>query len=140
MAVSNEDLPPTWLRDYATIEADIQRMEEFAAKLDAEVRDNFAPHVAQIYDDMLVQLPHVYTDFPELVGFLEAHRASANDTADLIYFYREATAAFATAAGTVSARYRDADAFATARVSDVQAALDATAAAAPPAGWRQPDA
>ncbi|GIF64703.1 hypothetical protein Ais01nite_27380 [Asanoa ishikariensis] len=140
MALSNEDLPPAWLRDYATIEADIGRMEEFAAKLDAEVRDNFTPHVARIYDDMSVDLPEVYTDFPELASFVDAHQASALDTADLIYFYREATGAFATAAGTVSAQYRDADAFATARVSDVKEALNATSAATPEAGWRPPDA
>ncbi|SNT18402.1 hypothetical protein SAMN05421812_103592 [Asanoa hainanensis] len=140
MALSNEDLPPAWLRDYATIEADIGRMEEFAAKLDAEVRDNFAPHVARIYDDMSVDLPNAHDDFPELGSFLDAHRASALDTADLIYFYREATGAFATAAGTVSAQYRNADAFATARVSDVNKALNATSAAMPVPGWNAPDA
>jgi hypothetical protein len=140
VALSNEDLSPAWLSDYAAIEADIGRMAEFAAKLEAEVHNNFAPHVAQIYDDLSVELPHPYTDFPELLTFLEAHQASSKDTADLIYFYREATGGFAAAAARVSTEYRDADAFAAAQVTDVSAALDATAAAAPPAGWRPPNA
>ena len=134
MALSNEDLPPAWLRDYATIEADIGRMEEFAAKLDAEVRNNFAPHVDRIYDDMSVELPDAYTDFPELLGFLEAHKGSVQDTADLIYFYREATGGFATAAGTSKRAIPRRGCVRRARVNDVNEALDATAAAAPPPG------
>ncbi|MEV4537342.1 hypothetical protein AB0J82_26535 [Asanoa sp. NPDC049518] len=128
MALSNEDLPPAWLRDYATIEADIARMEEFATKLDAEVRDNFAPHLAPIFDDILSELPPAYTDFPELLAFLENHAASAEDTAYTVYYYQDVTGGFAVAAGEVSRNYRGSDAFALAQVDDVQAALDRTAA------------
>ena len=128
MALSNEDLPPAWLRDYTTIEADISRMEEFAAKLDAEVRDNFAPHLTPIFDDILTELPPAYTDFPELLGFLEHHAASAQDTAYTVYYYQDVTGGFAVAAGEVSRNYRGADAFAAARVDDVEAALNKTAA------------
>ena len=131
--MSNEDLPPAWLRDYATIEADIQRLEEFATKLDAEVRDNFAPHVAPIFDDILVELPPAYADFPELLGFLQSHAATAQDTAYTVYYYQDVTGGFAVAASEVSRNYRDADAFAAAQVSDVEAALDKTAAGAPDA-------
>ena len=128
MALSNEDLPPAWLRDYATIEADIGRLEEFATKLDAEVRNNFAPHVAPILDDIMAELPGAYTDFPELLAFLEVHAASAQDTAYAVYYYQDVTGGFATAAGEVSRNYRGADAFAAARVDEVRAALDKTAA------------
>ncbi|GAA1839600.1 hypothetical protein [Asanoa iriomotensis] len=130
MAQSNEDLPPAWLRDYATIEADIQRLEEFATKLDAEVRDNLAPHVAPIFDDILAELPPAYTDFPELLLFLESHTATAQDTAYTVYYYQDVTGGFAVAAGEVSRNYRGSDAFAAARVTDVEAALDKTAAGA----------
>jgi hypothetical protein len=133
MAQSNEDLPSSWLRDYATIEADIGRLEEFAAKLDAEVRDNFAPHVAPIFDDILAELPPAYTDFPELLDFLRSHAATAQDTAYTVYYYQDVTGGFAVAAGEVSRNYRETDAFAAAKVSDVQAALDKTAAGAPDA-------
>ncbi|MDG4822831.1 hypothetical protein O7635_13325 [Asanoa sp. WMMD1127] len=135
MALSNEDLPPAWLRDYAQIEADIGRMEEFAAALDAEVRDNFAPHVSPIFDDILAELPPAYTDFPELLSFLDRHVASAQDTAYTVYYYQDVTGGFAVAAGEVSRNYRDTDAFALARVDEVKAALDKT-----PAGWGEPDA
>ena len=132
MALPEEDLPPSWLRDYGDIEADITRMEEFASKLENEVSQNYAPHLSYVYDDMLVELPRPYADFTELAGFLAAHTASAQNTADVVYFYRDATGGFATAAKTVSQQYRSADAFSAARVSDVETALNDTAAAAPP--------
>ena len=138
MALPDEDLPPSWLRDYGDIEADITRMEEFASKLDNEVWQNYAPHLSYVYDDMLVELPRPYADFTELAGFLAAHTASAQNTADVVYFYRDATGGFATAAKQVSEQYRSADAFSAARVSDVETALNGTAAAAPPLPTAQP--
>ncbi|GAB3504060.1 hypothetical protein [Phytohabitans suffuscus] len=117
---------------YAQIEADIARMEEFAAKLRAEVVDNYAPHLAHVTDDMAVDLPEPPESFAELTSFLQTHRASQLDTADLVYFYQEATWGLATAAAEVSALYGAADAFAAAKASEVESALDRTAAAAPP--------
>jgi len=127
MAQSNED-PPSWLRDYGAIEADIARMEEFAASLDAEVRNNYTPHLDRLFDDIMVELPPAYTDFPELLGFLENHTVTAQDAAYTAYYYQELTGAFAAAAGDVSRNYRGADAFAAAKIADVRAALDKTAA------------
>lgn len=124
-----EGRAPSWLRDYATIDADITRMEEFAHQLEHEVTVNYAPHLAYVYDDILVTLPAPFDDFPELVEFLTAHHTTVQNTADVVYFYRDATGGFATAARAVSSRYRDADAFAAARVGDVSAELDRTAAA-----------
>jgi hypothetical protein len=132
MALPDEDRPPSWLRDYGDIEADIGRMEEFATRLRAEVEQNYGPHLSYVYDDVLVQLPAPYEDFVELAGFVSAHMASVQNTADVVYFYRDATGGFATAAEKVSERYRSADAFAAARLTDVEAALNDTAAAAPP--------
>ena len=126
-----EGRAPSWLRDYATIEADITRMEEFARQLEHEVTANYAPHLAHVYDDILVSLPAPFADFQELVDFLTAHHTTVQNTADVVYFYRDATGGFATAARAVSERYRDVDTFAAARVADVSAALDRTAAASP---------
>ena len=131
MAKSNEDLSPAWLRDYEAIEADIGRMAEFAAKLDAEIRDNFAPHLDPIFDDIMAELPPAYTDFPELLAFLESHTDSAQDTAYTVYYYQDVTGGFAVAAGEVSRNYRATDAFAAAKVEDVRTELDKTAAGFP---------
>jgi hypothetical protein len=128
---SNEDLSPAWLNDYAAIEADIDRMAEFAAKLEAEVHNNFAPHVGPILDDITAKLPPAYTDFPELLAFLASHTSSAEDTAYTVYYYQDVTGGFAVAAGEVSRNYRATDAFAAAKVEDVRAALDRTAAGFP---------
>jgi hypothetical protein len=128
-----EDLPPSWLRDYGQIEADVARMEEFAVKLRGEVEGNYAPHLDSVYADMLVELPTPPAQFGELSAFITAHVEISQSTADNTYYYRDATGGFATAAATVSERYRNSDAFSAARVSDVENALNGTAAAAPPA-------
>ena len=131
MRIPEEDLPPSWLRDYGEIEADISRMEEFAHKLEAEVRENYAPHLTYVYDDMGVQIPPPYAEFAELASFLRTHHTAAQDTTDMVHFYQNATGGFATAAAKVSERYRDADAFAAARVRDVEAAFDGTSTVKP---------
>lgn len=127
-----DDSGPAWLGGYAQIEADITRMEEFAAKLRAEVVDNYGPHLTHVTDDMAVELPEPPESFDELTGFLQTHRTSQLNTSDLVYFYQEATWGLATAAAEVSEMYGAADAFAAAKASDVESALDRTAAAAPP--------
>jgi hypothetical protein len=137
--IPEEDLPPSWLRDYGDIEADVSRMEEFAKKLNSEVTNNYAPHLAYVTDDMQTKLPGVYTDFPELHDFQTAYMATAQDTSDNVYFYGQATDGFAVAADEVSKQYQNSDAFSAARVSDVESALDKTAAAAPQAPGAVPD-
>jgi hypothetical protein len=131
MAIPEEDLPPSWLRDYGNLEADISKMEEFAAKLHAEVTQNYAPHLEYVYDDMTVKVPDPCDAFTELVTFLQTHHASQQATTNLVHFFRDATGGFATAASEVSANYDKADAFAHARVKEVETALDKTAAARP---------
>lgn len=131
MAIPDEDLPPSWLRDYGDIEADISKMEEFAAKLHAEVTQNYAPHLEYVYEDMRAKVPDPCDAFSELVTFLQTHHASQQATTNLVHFFRDATGGFATAASEVSASYGKADAFAHARVKEVEAALDKTAAARP---------
>jgi hypothetical protein len=138
--IPEEDLPPSWLRDYGDIEADISRMEEFAKKLNNEVTNNYAPHLPYVFDDMLTELPSVYTDFPELHAFRETYRVTAQLTTNTVYNYRDATEGFATAAKTVSNQYQSSDAFSKARVTDVEAALNETAASAPAAPATQPSA
>jgi hypothetical protein len=133
MARPADDSGPAWLGGYAQIEADISRMEELAAQLRAEVVDNYALHLPHVTDDMAVDLPDPPESFDELTSFLHAHRTSQFNTSDLVYFYQEATWGLANAAAEVSTMYGAADAFAAAQASDVESALNRTAAAAPPA-------
>jgi len=131
VGLPEEDLPPAWLRDYRAIEADITKMEEFAAKLDAEVRENYGPHLPYVLDDMQARIPEAAPDFGELAAFLTTHDIAARDTTNLVHFYQNATGGFASAATEVSHKYREVDAFAAASLADVEAALDQTAAAKP---------
>jgi hypothetical protein len=95
------------------------------------VTKNYAPHLAYVNDDMSVQLPPVDARFGELYSFLTVHRESLVGTNEIVHHYRDATGGFATAAAEVSAEYGKSDAFSSARVNDVEVALDKTAAAKP---------
>lgn len=133
-----DDPTPGWLSDYAQIEADIERMAEFAAVLRSEVVDNYAPRAMYVSDELAAELPEPPESFPELASFARVHKESQLNTSDLVYFYQEATWGLATAASDISARYGEADAFSAARVSEVEDALDQTAAARPPSSPSSP--
>lgn len=124
MALPEEDRGPTWLRDWRDIEADFHRMEDFAAKLRAEIQLNYAPHLSRVHDDMSAELPPPAAEFTELVSLLTTHQAAQQATSDLVHFYATATGGFANAAEEISRRYGQADAFTAARVTVVEAALD----------------
>ena len=133
--IPEEDRGPAWLRDYGgTIEADIQRMEQFAAQLEAEVLQNYGPHMERLQEDMMAPLPGPPEDFAELYSFMHTHQDAQQNTSDRVWDVGNGTGGLATAAQTVSANYRDADAFSAARVSDVEVALNETNAPAAPAG------
>jgi len=135
MGIPEEDLGPRWLRDYGggfgDIAADIQAMEEFAAKLSAEVRDNYLTHLPQVTEAMLTRLPSPMEGFDELLRFMRAHRDAQDATQENVYNYGSGTHGIANAARTISQQYRGADAFARARVADVNRAFDQTATVEP---------
>jgi hypothetical protein len=124
VAIPGEDLGPGWLRDYAAIEADIQRMEQFAAELRAEVTDNYVPHFELVAQDMTAGVPQPDARFTELVGFLQTHQVAQVNTTNAIMYHGNETGGFAEAASKISQNYGAADAFAHARVSVVENVLD----------------
>jgi hypothetical protein len=127
--IPEEDRGPAWLRDYGftdfgDIAADITAMEEFAKRLQADVVDNYVPHMYSVSDAMLTPLPTAATTFPELVDFMNAHTAAQEATQSNVYHYANGTNHFATAAQTISAEYRGTDARSHAKVKDVDNAFD----------------
>lgn len=121
-----EDRGPAWLNDGTSIEVDLRRMEEFAAKLDAEVRKRYIPHLDSVANDMTLELPPPPAEFVELVAFFQAHRETQQLTANTATVYRDATGGFAYAAGQISKKYANADAFSHARVKDVEKSFEGT--------------
>lgn len=129
-----EDRGPAWLRDYGNtdfgatefgdIAADIAAMAEFAEKLAADVTKNYLPHMNSVGESMTVKLPDPATTFPELVEFMTAHHAAQTVTQENVYSFAGGTNRFALAAQAVSEQYRGADAFAQARVRDVDKAFE----------------
>jgi hypothetical protein len=127
MAIPEEDRGPRWLRDYGStdfgnIAADIAAMEEFAAKLAADVQNNYAPHLSSVSESMRAPLPDA-RNFPELAGFLTVHREAQSITESNVYNFANGTNDFATAAQDISKTYSGSDAFARAKVSDVDKAF-----------------
>lgn len=119
---------PAWLRNYGStdfgaIEADIAAMEEYARRLAADVQDNYVPHMAGVTEAMLTELPPPAATFGELVEFMTEHQAAQDTTQTNVYNFANGTNRFATAAQEISAEYHGADAFAQARVRDVETAL-----------------
>ncbi len=127
--IPDEDRGPAWLRDYgytdfSQIEADIQAMEQFATKLSANVKDNYAPHLSTVTTAMSTRLPDPPAEFIELTTFLSAHNEAQNVAHQNVYNYANGTQGFATAAEDISKEYSGSDAFAHAKVTDVDKALD----------------
>ena len=127
--IPEEDLGPAWMRDYgytdfSQIEADIQAMEHFAQKLSANVADSYAPHLTTVTDEMSTKLPDPPSEFIELYTFLFVHRDAMDVTHQNVYNYANGTQGFASAAEDISKTYSGSDAFAHAKVRDVDKAFD----------------
>jgi hypothetical protein len=126
--IPEEDRGPAWLRDYgftdfSQIEADVTAMEQFAKKLSADVSDNYAPHLDQVGNAMMTELPPPPTAFVELSSFLIVHNSAQNATTKNVYNFATGTTRYATAAQDISQKYQGSDAFSHAKVSDVDRVL-----------------
>ncbi|GIF06395.1 hypothetical protein Asi03nite_39330 [Actinoplanes siamensis] len=119
-------------RDDCHISADITAMEDFARKLLAEVDNDYAPHADNLANQMLTRLPAVDGQFNELSAFAGVLQWAQDSCQQNIYNFANGTHGFAKAAEEVGGLYRGADAFARARLADVESAL-VTAGLLPPA-------
>ncbi|WP_430780818.1 hypothetical protein [Actinoplanes sp. G11-F43] len=131
--IPEEDRGPAWLRDYdytdfGSIEADIQAMKEFAAKLTANIEGSYAPHAQSVSESMMSPLPEA-PHFYELHLFLYAHDQVQIATQQNVYGYINNTYRFASAADQISDKYSGSDAFSRAKLTDVQQFLHTPAGA-----------
>jgi hypothetical protein len=126
--IPEEDRGPAWLRDYGytdfgQIEADIQAMEQFASKLSANVKDEYAPHLSTVTTAMSTRLPSPPSEFIELLTFMFVHHEAADIAHQNVYNFANGTRNFAVAAQDISQKYDGSDAFSRAKVDDVNAAF-----------------
>ncbi|MEV0902203.1 hypothetical protein [Actinoplanes sp. NPDC049802] len=110
--------------DFGAIEADINAMEQFAAKLKADIEHNYAPYADAVSNTMIKKLPD--TDFYELHLFLYRHDQVQIATQMNVAGYTDGTYKFASAAKGISEQYRGSDAFSRAKVADVEAQFERT--------------
>ena len=131
--IPDEDRGPTWLRDYGftdfgDIAADINAMEEYAKRLAADVEDNYAPHLNGMSEAMMTRLPPPDPNFYELTSFMTSHNSAQVLTQNNVYAFGQGTSVLAAAAQKISDEYRGTDAFAHAKVADVEKTLGPTSA------------
>ncbi|GAA4593252.1 hypothetical protein BJY16_000909 [Actinoplanes octamycinicus] len=123
----NDDLNPL----SSAIAADVTAMEEFAARLLAAVDKDYAPHADTLALQLLSGLPAAAAGFAELSAFAIVLESAQDTCQQNMYNFANGTHGFAKAAEQVSRMYRGADAFARARLADVDQAL-VTAGLLPP--------
>src|SRR4051794_3544180 len=126
--IPEEDRGPAWLRDYGftdfgDIAADINAMQEYAKKLAADVQDNFTPHYNGMAAAMMTTLPEPDANFYELSSFIKSHRNVQDLTQTNVYAFKQGTQNLAAAVDVVSKEYQGSDAFAHAKVSDINKTL-----------------
>jgi hypothetical protein len=129
--VPDDDPEPRWLRDYASIEADLQGLREVAAALEGEHRASYEPHRRAVEQHMVVPSGLPAQQFTELVALLERHDESRQLTNALLAAHGNATSAFVRAARHIAEAYGDADGLAAARAHDVAQMLLGAAEAWP---------
>jgi flagellar hook-basal body complex protein FliE len=140
-----DDGPPSWLRDYETIEVDLKGLTDFARSVDGAVDRNFAPRTGDLQN---LYGCGVRFGFGNPSGNVRAAALKYSDALEMIArqiaAYIEASKILAHAARKAAERYSSADAMSAAQSQDVekllgqaiddararQVAVDAAAAAA----------
>lgn len=142
MGIPEEDLGPRWLRDYDSlyniggnanpgadsgsgVRVDMPAMEEFAAALQNNVDKDYNPHAHKVFDDMAVPAEG-QLNFLELWWALEQHDQVKTVATDNVANHGNGAKIFAFAADEISKRYQASDAYAAARLADVQQYLGTT--------------
>jgi hypothetical protein len=148
MGIPEEDLGPSWLRDYGSlydiggqdgsgtdggtgVTVDMPAMKDFASALQTNVDDDYKPHANKVFEDMAVPAEG-QTSFLELWWALLQHDQVKVAATDNVANQGNGAAVFATAAEEISKRYQQSDAFAAARLADVQKYLGTTPAGTNP--------
>jgi hypothetical protein len=123
--LDDDTMTPGWLRDYRPIEVDLATLAEFAKALQDEVDLNFTPHMTRVVDaldpgaDPFARKPY----FPEINAAWYTYIDARDRAVNLLNAYRTATMTLARAADLIARDYTGSDAFAEARVADVQQAF-----------------
>jgi hypothetical protein len=111
------------------IEADIEQMEDFAQRLSAQVDAVYAPGLDRVVTSMTTRITGVSPAFTELRAFMDRHHAVQQATFSNTFNFRDGTGRMADAARRISDDYRNVDAFAHARLRDVNDAFNQVARA-----------
>jgi hypothetical protein len=142
MGIPDEDRGPSWLRDYGTlydiggtsgtggdsgtgVKVDMPAMKDFAAALRKNLQEDYSPHARKVFAD-LGEPPEGQLNFLELWEVLEQHQKVQQVATDNVANHGNGAMVFASAAEKISEEYRNADAYAAARMADIHKYLGTT--------------
>jgi hypothetical protein len=133
-----DDDSPAWLRDYKSINVDIDGLHTFAGAVEDEIEGNFQPHAGRLFSTYADGVPFGAGN-PS--GELHAAKLKYHDcltgVTETMAAYINASKILVTAIQAAAVKYADADALAHAHAQDVeqilgQAILKAQSATAQP--------
>ncbi|KHD75005.1 hypothetical protein [Actinoplanes utahensis] len=104
--------------------ADLTSMDVAAGRLKAEVQERLAPAADRAAEAMYILPPTPHDAFAELLAFQESQFAAQEVALRNVQTYVQGAWAFGVAVEQISKQYADADAFATARLRDVESAFN----------------
>ncbi len=141
MGIPEEDKGPRWLQDYKSLDVDgktsaggngsagdaggtgvranLPAMRDFGSALEQNLREDYAPHANKVFDEMAVPA-EATANFAELQSVLSRHAELKALATDNIANHGNGALVFAKAIEDISKRYQQADAFASARIADIQ--------------------
>jgi Arc/MetJ-type ribon-helix-helix transcriptional regulator len=124
MARLPEDDEPRWLRDYKSINVDIDGLHTFAGAVDTEVEKNFQPHTRPLMDSYAkgVQFGASSKSGDVQAAKLKYHDCLVGVTEQLTA-YANASKILVDAIRLVAKNYGSADALSAAQATEVEAAL-----------------
>ena len=142
MGIPEEDLGPRWLRDYGSlydigggssaggdsgtgVKVDMPALKDFAAALRKNLQDDYRPHAHKVFDELAVPAEGQLS-FLELWQALEQHDQVKTAATDNVANQGNGAMIFASAAGKISEDYSDSDAYAAAKLNDVEKYLGTT--------------
>jgi hypothetical protein len=118
-----EDRPSQFIADYKDIEVKTGDLEAFAKSLQAEVQQNYVPHLDKVATDLAVGDVYTNEEFAEFIQALQRHTEVRQITLNRLFDHGDGTGTLSTAADQISKNYAGADAYSAATSRDVDTVI-----------------
>jgi hypothetical protein len=121
MRLPEDDQPPGWLRDFVSIDVQVDGLKSFSKALLEDLEKNFGTHLPQVYD---VMTKHACVGdtmlFAEMDTVVQKHYDCLTATVNLLRDYASGTYAMGKGAEIVATNYTNSDDLARVTATDVE--------------------